>query len=93
MEESENEQRQEVISRRDQPKKANQASLLSVENSQNSGSKKNIDVKDRWMKVRDTMDFEASGDVMLEGMLPRVRVDRKTSPKRFVAANGEQIRD
>ena len=50
LEESENEQWHEVVSRRDKQKvkKANQAALLSVENSHNSNSKKIMDVKDRW---------------------------------------------
>ena len=30
---------------------------------------------------------------MLETMFPRVKLERKTSPKEFVAANGEQIKD
>ena len=31
--------------------------------------------------------------VMLETMFPRVKLERKTSPKKFVAANGEQVKD
>ena len=51
-------------------------------------------MKDRWVKVRVTMDSGAAGLVMLEGMFPRVKLERKEiSPKRFVAANAEQIRD
>ena len=85
LEESENEQWQEVISRRDQQKvkKANQASLLRVENSQNSNSKKIIEVKDRWVKVRVTWTLDAAEHVMLEGMFPRVKLERKTSPKKI----------
>ena len=30
---------------------------------------------------------------MLEGMFPRVKLERKTAPKKFVAASGEQSRD
>ena len=47
LEESENEQWQEVINRRDKQraKKANQASLLSVESSQHSSPNKNVDVR------------------------------------------------
>ena len=44
------------------------------------------------MKVRVTMDSGAAGHVMLEAMFPRVKLERKTSLKRFVAANGQQIR-
>ena len=39
------------------------------------------------------MDSGAAEHVMLEGMFPRVKLERKTSPKGFEAANGEQIRD
>ena len=93
--ESVNEHWQQVISRRDKRKvkKANQASSLSLENSQHSNSKKIIEVKDRWVQVRVIMDSGVAGHVMLEGMFPRVRFEHKTSPKRFVAANVEQIRD
>ena len=84
-----------MISRRDKQKvkKANQASLLSVENSHNSNSKKIIEVMDRWVKVRVTTDSGAAGHVMPEGMFPLVKFERKTSPKIFVAAIGEQITD
>ena len=84
---------QEVISRRDKrrAKKAKQASLLSVESSHNSSLRKIVDVKDRWVKVRAAMDSGAAGHVMLQAMFPRVKLERKTSPKKFVAANVEQI--
>ena len=35
----------------------------------------------------------AAGHVMLEAMFPLVKLERQTSQKKFVAANGEQIRD
>ena len=35
----------------------------------------------------------AAVNIMLEGMFPRVKLERKTTPKRFLAANGEQVRD
>ena len=44
------------------------------------------------MKVRVTMNSGGAGHVMPETMFPRVKLQRKTSPKTFVAANGEQIR-
>ena len=68
-----------MVSRRDKQnlKKANHASLLSVENSLISNSKKTMEVKDGLVKVRDTMDT----------------LERKTPPKKFIAANGEQIGD
>ena len=39
------------------------------------------------------MDSGAAGHVMLEAMFPCVQLERKTSPNRFIAANGEQIRE
>ena len=93
--ESESEQWQEVISRRNKQraKRANQASLLSVESSKNLNSKKVVEKKDKWVKVRVTMDSGAAGHVMPETMFPHVKLERKTSPMKFVAANGEQIKD
>ena len=78
-----NEQWQEVISRRNKQrsKKANQSSLLSVERS-HKGPKKIVQVKDR-----------AAGHLMPETMFPPVKLERKTSPKKFFAAYGEQIKD
>ena len=82
LEESENEQWQEAISRRSKqrPKKVNQESLLSVESSHSSSPKKIVEVKDKCVKVRVTM-------------FPHVKFERKTSPNEFVVANGEQIKD
>ena len=95
LEENENEQWQEVISRRNKQrvKRANQASLLSVESSQSLTPKKVVEVRDKWAKVRVTMGSGAAGHVMPETMFPHVKLERKTSPKKFVAANGEQIKD
>ena len=95
LEESENEQWQEVISRRNTQRvnRANQASLLSVESSHDLSPKKIVEVRDKWVKVRVTMDSGAAGHVMPETMFPRVKLERRTSPKKFVAANGEQIKD
>ena len=45
------------------------------------------------MKVRVTMDTGAAGLVMPEEMFPNVKLERKTQPKKFVAANGDQMRD
>ena len=61
--------------------------------SHNSSPKKIVEVTDRWVKVRVTMDSGAAGHVMPVATFPRVKLKRKTSPKKFVAANGEQIRD
>ena len=84
-----------MISRRDKQRerKDNQTSLLSVEKSHNSNPKKIVEVKDKWVKVRVTMDSRTARHVMLETMFPRVKLERKTTPKKFVAANGEQIKD
>ena len=90
-EETAHEQWQELISRRDKQKvkKPRQASPLRVENRQNSSSKKFSEVKDRWVKVRVTTASAAAGNVML----PRVKLEYKTSSKIFVAATVEHIRD
>ena len=93
--ESENEQWQEVISKQNKRrvKKDNQASLLSMENSHDSNPKKIVDVKDKWVKVRVTTDSGAAGHMMPDTMFPRVKLERKTTPKKLVAANGEQTKD
>ena len=58
LDDSENEQWQELVSKREQQKmkKANQASLLSVESSHNLKTKETIAAKDRWVNVRATVD-------------------------------------
>ena len=66
---------------------------MSVENSQSSQPKKVVERKDRWVKTRATMDTGAAGHVMPETMFPNVKLERRTSPKKFVAANGDQIKD
>ena len=83
LEESENEQWQEVISKQNKRrvKKDKQASLLSMENSHTSNPKKIVEVKDKWVNVRVTMDSGAVGHVMPETMFPRVMLERKTTPK------------
>ena len=43
--------------------------------------------------MRVTLDAGAAGHVTSEDKFPRVQVDRKTATKKFVAADGEQIRD
>ena len=55
--------------------------------------KKIVEVRDKWVKVRVTMGSGAAGHVMPETMFPLVKLERRTSPKKFVAANGEQIKD
>ena len=56
-------------------------------------SKEVVEMKDKWVKVRVTKDSGAAGHVMPETMFPHVKLERKTSPKKFVAENGEQIKD
>ena len=85
LEESEHEQRQPVISR-GELKKAAGASLLSVDNNQSSSHTTTIEVKDRWLKVRVTTDSGAAGHVMIERILPQVKLERNTAPKQFLAA-------
>ena len=74
---------------RQKVRKANQARLLSVENSHKSDPKE----VDRWVKVKVSMDSGAAAHVMPETMFPRIKLERKTAPKKFLAANGEQIKD
>ena len=95
LEESENEQWHEVISKQNKrrAKKDNQASLLSMEKSHNSNPKKIVEAKDKWVKVRVTMDSGGAGHVMPETVFSCVKLERKTTPKKFVAANEEQIKD
>ena len=64
-----------------------------TKNNQNSNPKKIVEVKDKCVKVRVTMDSGAAGHVMPEAMFPRVKLERKMTPKWFVAAKGEQIKD
>ena len=55
--------------------------------------RKIIEEEDRRVKVRVTMDSGAAGHVMPEAMFPHIKLERKVPPKKFVAANGEQIKD
>ena len=68
-------------------------SSITVENRKQSQfePKEIIAVKDKLVKVRVTMDSGAAGHVKLETMFPRVKLERKTSPKKRVAAS-EPIR-
>ena len=74
-------------------KKDNHASPLSMENSHSSNPKKIVEVKDKWVKVRVTMDSGVAGHAMPETMFSHVKLERKTTPKKFVADNGEQIKN
>ena len=61
-------------------KRANQASMLSVESSHNLKTEESIEVKDTWVKVRVSMDSGAADHAMLDTMFLRVKLERKTSP-------------
>ena len=78
-----------------QTKSEESQSSVTVERGEKSKfeSEEDRGVRDKWVKVRCTMDSGAAGRVMPETMFPRVKLERKTSPKKFVAANGEQIKD
>ena len=72
-------------------KKFAHESLLSVENSSCASPWKDIEVKDNWVNIRATMDTGAAGHVMPAEMFPRVKLDRTSTTKKFVAANGDRI--
>ena len=54
--------------------------------------RKVIEVKDMWANIRVTMDTGAAGHAMPAEMFPRVELDRTSTAKTFVAANGENIK-
>ena len=54
--------------------------------------RKVIEVKDNWVNIRATMDTRAAGHVMPAEMFPRVKLDRTTTTKTFVAVNGKNRR-
>ena len=95
LEESENEQCQEVMSKRSKAKlkKLAHGSLRSVKNSSCASPKKAVEVKDNWANIRATMDTGAAGHVMPAEMFPRVKLDSTSATKKFVTANGERIKD
>ena len=69
------------------------ASLLNVENNQGLSPKNITEERNRCVKARLTMFSGVARHVMLEGLFPSVKLTRKTAPKTFGAASGEQIRD
>ena len=85
-EEREDEQWQEVTSK---------TRVTAESRKKNSGAspKKVIGVKGNWVNVRATVDTGATGHVMQAEMFLRVKLDRTTKTKKFVAANGERIKD
>ena len=65
-------------------------SLLSVVNNSGASPRK---VKDNWANIRATMDTGAAWHVMPAEMFPRVKLDRTSATKKFVAAIGERMED
>ena len=94
-EESENEQWQHVTSKKSKlkKKKLDHESFLSVENNSGLHPRKVIEVKDNWVNIRATMDTGAAAHVTPAEMFPRVKLDRTSTTKKFVAANGKKIKD
>ena len=95
LEESENEQWQEVTSKKPKLKRKKFAreSLLSVQNNSCASPRKVFEVKDKWLNIRAAKDTGAAGHVTLAEMFARVKLDRTTTTKKFVAENGERIKD
>ena len=89
LEESENEQWQEVTSKKSElnkKKKLDHESLLSVEKFSGVPPRKVIEVFDNWVNNRATLDTSAAGHVMPAEMFPRVKLDRTSLTKKFGAA-------
>ena len=74
-------------------KKFAHESLLSVENNFGASPRKVVEVKDKWVNIRATIDTGAAGHVMRAEMFPRVGLGRRSPTKKFVAAYGEKIKD
>ena len=91
LEESENEQWQEVTRKKSKLKlkKLAHESLLSVENNSGVPPRKVIKVKDNWVNISATLD---TGLHPAE-IFSRVTLDRTRTTKRFVAASGDRIKD
>ena len=95
LEESEHEQWQEFTCKKSKlkAKKFAHESLLSVENNSCASPRKVIEVKDNGVSIRATMDTGAAGYVMPADMFPGVKLDRTSTTNKFVAADGEKIKD
>ena len=93
--ESENEQWQEVTSKKSKlkMKKFAHESLLSAENNSCASPRNVVEVKDNSVNIRATMDTGAAGPVMPAETFPRVKLGRTNTTKKFVAANGGKIKD
>ena len=62
-------------------------SLLGVEMNSCASPRKVLEVKDTWVNISATVDTGAAGHVMLAEMFPRVKLDRTSATKKFVAAS------
>ena len=95
LEQSENEQWQDVTSKKSKlkMKKFAREPLLTAENKSCSSPRKVIEVKDNCVNIRATVDTGAAGHFMPTEMFPRVELDHTSTTKTFVAANGERIKD
>ena len=95
LEESENEQWQEVISKQSKRrvKKDNQASPLSIENSHHSKSEEDCGGERQAGESQSRHGFWSCGPRDAGKRCFHVKLERKTTPKKFVAANGERIKD
>ena len=84
LEESENEQWQEVTSKKSnvKTKKFAHESLLRVEDNSCASPRKVIEVKDKWVNFRATMDTGVAGHVMPTETFPRVKLDRTTTTEK-----------
>ena len=67
--------------------------MLSFENVSCALPRKVIEVKDNWANIRATMGSGTAGHVMPAEMFPRVKLDRTSATKKFVAATGERIKE
>ena len=56
-------------------------------------SKKITDVKDRWVKLRATMDTGAAGHGMPENIVSNVKLEHTGAPQKSVGASAERITD
>ena len=61
--------------------------VLSVENNSCASPRKVVEVEDNWVNVRAAVDTGAAAHVMPAEMFPRVKLDRTTATKKFVAAD------
>ena len=94
LEESEHEQWQEVISRKD-TKTEESCACLTAECGRQSrfDSQEHNPSEERTSKGQGPKRFWTCRTVTPKGMFPHVKLERNSAPKKFVAADGEQIRE